>query len=231
MAGNFPAIVIMNIYNMRLGAAVLFSLFAHVGLLVLDQTPGEGSIPTEAKAGASGAITSHPFGGTLQVTMHMSASVPERDEGKSIESPQIFGVGSGSDVGSDATVIRSRDTVATSSSLAPSETSISVPLPGNVYFRVSELDERPQIQTQTEPQFPLHVDPGVVGVVVLKLLIDQRGAVEDAIVISSKPEGVFDAAAVAEFRKAKFQPGKKAGRSVKTQLAIEVVFESRPFRE
>ncbi len=214
---------------MRLGAALLFSLFAHAGLVMFSQIPGAATTLGASGMslfGSSGLYRSAP---AFQVTIG-TANLPA----DAISPAQTTKPGAASErgFGSSAGVIGqngSRDAGA-GSRLAPPSESVSIPLPGTVYYRLSELDERPQIQTQTEPEFPLHVDPGVVGSVVLKLLIDQNGLVEDAIVVSSQPEGVFDVAAVSAFKKASFLPGKKAGKSVKTQLAIEVVFESRPFR-
>lgn len=94
------------------------------------------------------------------------------------------------------------------------------------YHRPSELDEKPQIKTRTEPEFPLHVNPGTRGMVVLHVYIDRAGLVEKVEVARSQPRGVFDDAATSAFRKAAYTPGKRAGRAVKSRLTVQVDFQS-----
>jgi TonB family protein len=94
------------------------------------------------------------------------------------------------------------------------------------YHKPSELDEKPQIKTRTEPEFPLHVNPGTRGVVVLHVYIDRAGLVEKVEVAQSQPRGVFDDAATTAFRKAAYTPGKRAGKAVKSRLTVQVDFQS-----
>lgn len=91
------------------------------------------------------------------------------------------------------------------------------------YLPVEELDERPLIRSSVEPVFPPHA-PVASGRVLLRLLINEAGAVDETIALSSTPSGVFDAAAVEAFASARFTPGRKAGAAVKSALTVELRF-------
>jgi protein TonB len=108
---------------------------------------------------------------------------------------------------------------------------IPLELDADRYFRMSELDVRPLIRQQIEPEFPLTVDPGTSGNVVVRLFIDQEGRVVDVIAERAEPMGIFEDAAISAFRAATFVPGVRGGKPVKSQLALSVVFESRSLRE
>ena len=91
------------------------------------------------------------------------------------------------------------------------------------YFMAEELDRRPLIQSQVEPQFPaLALAP--MGRVVLRLYVGEDGRVERIAVESDDPTGAFGAAARAAFGPARFLPGMKDGLAVKALLRIEVLF-------
>jgi TonB family protein len=91
------------------------------------------------------------------------------------------------------------------------------------YLPAEELDERPLIRSSVEPKFPPHA-PVASGRVVLRLLINEAGAVDEAIALSSAPPGIFDAAAVEAFAFARFTPGRKDGHAVKSALTLELRF-------
>lgn len=63
------------------------------------------------------------------------------------------------------------------------------------------------------------------GVVVVRLLIDEKGALTDIAVVRSQPAGMFDAAAVQAFSAARFSPGYLRGVPVKSQITAEVEFK------
>jgi protein TonB len=91
------------------------------------------------------------------------------------------------------------------------------------YFMAEELDRRPLIQSQVEPQFPV-LALGPTGRVVLRLYVGEDGRVERIAVESGDPTGAFEAAARAAFAPARFLPGMKGGVAVKALLRIEVLF-------
>ena len=99
------------------------------------------------------------------------------------------------------------------------------------YFSSRELDQRPEPLQQIDPEFPLTVDPGVRGSVVVRLLLDTAGQVEKVIPLRANPPGLFDEAVIKAFADARYTPGKIGNKAVKVQLVIEVEFESPPFRQ
>ena len=113
----------------------------------------------------------------------------------------------------------------------PTLRQVAVSAPGIVapprYLPADELDERPLIRTPVHPEFP--PDAKVAsGRVVLELLINEAGAVDKAVAVRAEPSGVFDAAAVDAFAAARFTPGRKDGRAVKSALKIELQFGEGP---
>ncbi|RYF74889.1 MAG: energy transducer TonB [Comamonadaceae bacterium] len=73
--------------------------------------------------------------------------------------------------------------------------------------------EGPSFRTGAE------LDPGSV---VLRLMIDPQGEVEDIVVLRSNPPGLFDASAVAAFGRARFSPGRFMGLPVRSQITFAV---------
>ena len=93
------------------------------------------------------------------------------------------------------------------------------------YLPGHQLDQRPQILTHVEPNFPtLALAP--VGRVVLALYIDEAGRVDRVAVETDDPNGAFAAAAREAFAKARFLPGMKGGVPVRALLRFEVLFGS-----
>jgi protein TonB len=85
----------------------------------------------------------------------------------------------------------------------------------------AELDPPPRPLGDIEPEYP----PAAglqQGTVVLRLMIDTSGDVEDVVVVSATPEGLFEASAIAAFGKAKFSPGRYLGIPVRSQVTIAV---------
>lgn len=90
-------------------------------------------------------------------------------------------------------------------------------------YRAAGLDPPPTPLHDIEPEYPTH--QGLrEGVVVLRLLINEKGIVDEAIVVRSFPPGVFESSAVVAFGSAKFSPGMFLGLPVKSQLTVEVEF-------
>lgn len=96
-----------------------------------------------------------------------------------------------------------------------------------VYVPAEQLDERPQIRSHIEPAFPLDAN-AAAGRVVLRLLIDERGNVDKAIVLDGEPASPFAVAAVEAFSPARFSPGRKDGVAVKSALSVELNFGAAP---
>ena len=62
------------------------------------------------------------------------------------------------------------------------------------------------------------------GIVVLRLLINESGVVDQAAVVRSAPKGLFEKSALEAFAAARFSPGMLMGLPVKSQVTIEVEF-------
>jgi periplasmic protein TonB len=87
----------------------------------------------------------------------------------------------------------------------------------------SGLDRGPQPLDDIEPVFPDQAGTRG-GVVTLRLVISDRGAVETIEVVASSPPGLFDAAALAAFGHARFAPALKAGIPVRSEVRYDVSF-------
>jgi len=87
----------------------------------------------------------------------------------------------------------------------------------------ARLDPGPRPLSDIEPDYPdmAHLREGVV---VLRLLISERGAVDNVAVVRAEPRGIFEQAAIDAFSKARFSPGLAAGTPVKSQITVEVQF-------
>ena len=85
------------------------------------------------------------------------------------------------------------------------------------------LDPGPRPLTDIEPDYP---DMKYLreGVVVLRLLISEKGGVDNVAVVRAEPRGIFEQAAIEAFSKARFSPGLAAGTPVKSQITVEVQF-------
>jgi len=85
------------------------------------------------------------------------------------------------------------------------------------------LDPGPRPLSDIEPDYPdmTHLREGVV---VLRLLISERGVVDNVAVVRAEPRGIFEQAAIEAFSKARFSPGLAAGTPVKSQITVEVQF-------
>jgi len=92
-----------------------------------------------------------------------------------------------------------------------------------IYYKRSQLDARPYLVTHVEPEYPAGVPP-TGGRARIRLFINERGFVDRVAVVESTPPAKFGEAAVAAFRTAQFEPGKRKGVAVKSQILIEVEF-------
>ena len=57
------------------------------------------------------------------------------------------------------------------------------------------------------------------------MLINEQGTVDTYRIVKAEPAGIFDETVVTAFVKERYAPGLITGRSVKSQLLVEVVFE------
>ncbi len=93
--------------------------------------------------------------------------------------------------------------------------------PATDYRAISGLDVAPRALDAIEPEYP-EAAGSIEGTVLLRLLINSAGGVDEAAVVRATPPGYFEASAIAAFSKARFSPGYFLGIPVKSQLLIEV---------
>jgi periplasmic protein TonB len=89
------------------------------------------------------------------------------------------------------------------------------------YFKSAELDRRPFPLSRIEVP-PPEMTAIEAGSVIIKLLISERGRVEDATIVMGTGIPEFEAAALREFSQARFQPGYRANLPVRSEMLIEV---------
>jgi protein TonB len=105
--------------------------------------------------------------------------------------------------------------------------SVAVPLLADpAWYSAQQLDVYPRALNSVLPAYPAQAaQMGIGGEVTLLLMVDERGTVEEASVAQAAPEGYFEAAAVAAFRTARFEPAQKDGRSVRSRILVRVSFD------
>jgi TonB family protein len=95
--------------------------------------------------------------------------------------------------------------------------------PAPAYLAGGGLDPGPRPLEEVEPVYPEDAKQQV-GSVVLRLLINEAGAVDNVAVVRASPAGPFEKSALEAFGNAKFSPGRMLGVAVKSQITIEVLF-------
>lgn len=94
------------------------------------------------------------------------------------------------------------------------------------YYPAQEVDVHPTALQSIQPAYPAEAaSANVAGSVVLVLLLDESGRVQDITVEESSPPGMFDKSALEAFRTARFTPAQRHGRAVKSRVRIKVTYE------
>ena len=84
----------------------------------------------------------------------------------------------------------------------------------------------PKKKTHVDPNYPLdEKKAGVDGVVVLEIVVDQKGDVTETDIIRSSGNGNLDDAAVEAVKQWKYEPGVMEGKPVPVKMVIKVRFE------
>jgi periplasmic protein TonB len=91
------------------------------------------------------------------------------------------------------------------------------------YRAAGSLDPGPKPLSDINPDYPARAGQQQ-GIVVLRLLINEQGVVDNVAVVRATPLGYFEESALEAFGKALFSPGKLLGVAVKSQITIEVEF-------
>jgi protein TonB len=106
-------------------------------------------------------------------------------------------------------------------------TGLDVPLVRDpTYYPAKQLDVYPEPTTLIKPQYPeAALAARANGSVLLLLLIDEFGMVNEASVAKADPPGYFEEVTVQAFRTAQFIPAQRQGRKVKSRVLIKVNFD------
>lgn len=105
--------------------------------------------------------------------------------------------------------------------------SIEVPLLEDpTYYPAQEVDVHPTALQVIQPAYPDDAaSANVTGSVVLLLLLDESGKVQELSVAEANPPDVFEQSALDAFRNARFSPAQRHGRTVKSRVRIKVTYE------
>jgi periplasmic protein TonB len=131
--------------------------------------------------------------------------------------------------GLPASAARLAGTLAAALCVNAAAADLSSPPASPRYYQTSELDVHPGIKVRVHPEYPAEAARrGLSGKVVIRLYINQKGGVDRVETLRAQPPGIFEHSAERAFRAARFAPGMKDKQPVKTQMTIEVNYESPP---
>ena len=102
---------------------------------------------------------------------------------------------------------------------------------GMRYYRGSELTQRPRPLAQVDLSDPALSDPADVarsGSIMLRLLIDDTGKVDQVLVEASDLPDIFQELAIRRFSQTRFSPGMIQDQAVRSQMRLEVTFQATP---
>jgi protein TonB len=106
-------------------------------------------------------------------------------------------------------------------------TTPGIPVPR--YYAAPELDGKPAPTAQIWPEYPESAARRhLTGVVTVRLFIDEQGSVESVEALEAQPPGHFEQSVIRAFQGARFTPGIRAGKAVKSQIVLRVAFDSPP---
>lgn len=97
-------------------------------------------------------------------------------------------------------------------------------LAGPWYYPARYLHRRPSPLHPIKPDYPPEAR-SIAGRVVLVLLLNTKGGVDDYRIEATEPPGVFEDAVIQAFTRETYAPGMITGYPVKSQMLVEVRFE------
>ena len=199
---------------MRLLKAFTLSFLLHIALLIGMPVNPTGGVPQMVST-----ITARlePAAANTEVVTDDVAMVPDSAPVPVVEKPPKT---------VDAkTADKPEPSRATEAGPSPS-TGIEVPfIRDPTYYPVKQLDVYPQPLGQIRLDYPESATSAKVdGRLLVLLLIDEFGMVNDASIVESQPEGYFEDAAIAVFRAARFSPAQKFGHAVKSRVLLQVKY-------
>jgi TonB family protein len=100
-------------------------------------------------------------------------------------------------------------------------------VPAPAYYTADQLTKGPELTDQPRLDVPRKIARAVIGKVSLRLWIDEFGNVVSVEVAKSNLPAAVSGLAAAAFGKVRFEPGEIDGRSVPSQITIEVTYDPR----
>ena len=92
-------------------------------------------------------------------------------------------------------------------------------------FTGFQVDQQPVITRMIKPVYPFSAkSSGIEGRVVLRFIVDEKGLVQEPVVLEAEPGGVFEESALAAIVKYKFRPAKIGNRPVKCIVKMPIGF-------
>ena len=95
-------------------------------------------------------------------------------------------------------------------------------MPDPTYYGARQLDVYPVLLSGLDRPNPTATD--VKGYVLLLVLLDATGAVNDVSVVEAAPPGLYDENAVRALRLARFSPAFRDGRPVTSRLTVHLEY-------
>lgn len=109
---------------------------------------------------------------------------------------------------------------------APHIAAFAPPVADPTYYPARELDVYPALRMPLRFENPERAGRDRIGgKVLVALLLDETGAVDDVSVVTAEPPGYFEDAARAVLAAARFSPARKDGRAVKSRVLISVEYD------
>jgi periplasmic protein TonB len=109
---------------------------------------------------------------------------------------------------------------------AAPEAPIEINLPLEKYYNARELDVRAEPINEVDLIYPQRAyQMRIKGKVILRIFINEHGAIDEVAVLEATPPGVFEEAALTATLALQFKPAIKNGRNVKSQKTIHVDFD------
>lgn len=107
----------------------------------------------------------------------------------------------------------------------PGLPAVEMPLPEDpTYYPTRDLDVLPVQQHPVLVKYPAGA-ANIAGMVEVLLLVDEAGTVREATVTEADPPGYFEQAVLEAARNARYVPGQRKGRDVKSRIRVRVCFE------
>lgn len=95
-----------------------------------------------------------------------------------------------------------------------------------MYYSAHELDVYPTSRTSLFIEYPARAAlERVSGRVLVRVSLDETGKVSDVSIVSAEPQGYFEDAVRAALAGARFRPGRKDGRDVRSRILIKLEFD------